>query len=723
MNEKLRNIDITQINGISKNRKEAFTVLGINNVWDLLNYFPFRYIDRTNILTIPDLVKFINSGENGEVTVFGEVIKIEDLNFSKRKLFKLKLKGIQGVFECVWFQGISWIKKNFKLGDKAFFSGKAIISKYNTIQIPHPDYDILSGNDAGGLTQRGQIIPVYSITKELKDSYLGMNSLREIIKGAVSNYFRVIQETLPDNIVKKNNLLSKESTIVNIHSPSNNQLLEKAFARLKYEELFYFEILIALRKKNFTSKVKNKNTLNFDLVREFLKTLPFELTQSQKDVLVEIYNDLQSDKPMNRLLQGDVGSGKTIVALLAILSIVGTGRQAVLMAPTEILAKQHFRNFGKLLKGFDVELKLVVGGMGLKEKRELSASLLEFRPIIAIGTHALFEENIRFADLGIVVIDEQHRFGVKQRADLINKADFPDVLLMTATPIPRTLTLSIYGDLDTSVINEYPKSRKRIITALRGEKSLSKIFHFVKDKIKEGNQCYIVYPLVEESEKLDLKAATEEYEFIKSNFSEFRTALIHGKLHWEEKDKVMQDFANGLYDILVATTVIEVGIDVKNANIILINEAHRFGLSQLHQLRGRVGRGTEQGYCILITEENSAESFMFSLEDIKNQRFDSVKMKTKIRLNALVNFWNGFDLSEIDLLLRGPGDIFGTNQSGVPELKFADLTTDLEILKKAKYDAFEIVDSDPNLIKPENKIIMDILNENYKKNLFFAGIA
>ncbi|RPI73088.1 MAG: ATP-dependent DNA helicase RecG, partial [Ignavibacteriales bacterium] len=467
------------------------------------------------------------------------------------------------------------------------------------------------------------------------------------------------------------------------------------------------------------------------LVKDFLKTLPFELTKAQLKVLSEIKNDMLSGLPMNRLLQGDVGSGKTIVALIAILIAVDNGYQAALMAPTEILADQHAKNISAYMKklkevsGRDIKISLLLGGQK-KSLREKNLNDIELQQAdIVIGTHAMFEEKVKFNKLGLIVIDEQHRFGVAQRGRLHEKGSSPDVIVMSATPIPRTLTMTVYGDLDLSIIDEMPSNRKPVKTILREEEKLPEIFKFIREKVKDGYQSFIVYPLVEESEKLELKDALSYYEMLKATYlKDLSVGLIHGRMKWQEKEEVMLLFREKKFDVLIATTVIEVGIDIPDANIILINDAHRFGLSQLHQLRGRVGRGNKQSYCILVTSENIANrSDKLNKEPDFMSSSEIEKYKAAIRLQSMIKYNDGFKIAEIDLKLRGPGDIFGLRQSGFPELRHADIITDSKLILEAKEEAFKLIDEDPQLKLPAHRIIKNNLSSSYSDNLKYADIA
>ncbi len=715
------------IKSVGPKRAESFQKIGLNTIRDLLFYFPYKHLDRTSILKTIDVVKIVSSGFEGEVTIIGKVIESEIIRYGKKQLLKVQFKDEHGYFECVWFQGIKFFKDTFYEGDIYAVSAKPVLTRYGHLQFTHPDFDKISKEESDDFINTGKIIPYYSLPKALKDKHIGDLSIRRIIKNAVENYTEFLEDSLPEDIIKENNLLYLTEAVKQIHFPNSQNELQKALVRFKYEELFYIELLLALRK----SKIKDhQKGISFKVhkepLKEFLDNLPFELTEDQLQVLHEIRIDMESVKPMNRLLQGDVGSGKTIVALIAMLICVNNGYQAVLMVPTEILADQHFKSISKILSyNKNHKVTLILGGQKKKERDKFLKDISEGSSQIIIGTHALFEDVVEFKKLGLVIVDEQHRFGVAQRARLIDKGISPDVLVMTATPIPRTLSMTVYGDLDVSVILHKPKNRKEIKTYVRSESKLPEIYNFIKTKASEGHQSFIVYPLVEESEKLDLKSVLEEYESLKSTFfNEIKVGLIHGKMKWQQKEEVMLDFADNKYDVLFSTTVIEVGIDIPNANVIVINDAFRFGLSQLHQLRGRVGRSNKQAYCILLAKEGMAiksSKLSFDFEYLSKQQIE--KNKSAIRLNAMIKFNSGFDLAEIDLKLRGPGDLFGTKQSGLPELKFVDITQDIELIVKTKADAFEIIKNDPLLNKAEHKFVKDNLLKNYQENLQFFNIA
>jgi ATP-dependent DNA helicase RecG len=659
----------------------------------------------------------------------GKVYDKEKIRTGKKEILKVQFRDSTGFFECVWFQGAKYYYTAFNEGDTIAVSGKPSQSKYGNLQFVHPDYDRITEEESQSLVHTGKIIPFYRIPKELRSSHIGDLSLRRIIHQAVESYAEFVEETLPSDLIIEKNYLSIAAAVKNFHYPENKTALEEAIRRFKFEELFYLEILVALRKHNYKVTLGGHTfKVQTNLVAEFLKTLPYKLTKAQLNVLSEIRKDMESSNPMNRLLQGDVGSGKTIVALIAMLIAIDNGYQAALMAPTEILADQHAKNISALVKNISsrqIKVSLLLGGQK-KSVREKNLEEIEMNEAdIILGTHAMFEENVKFSKLGIVIVDEQHRFGVAQRAKLQSKGITPDVIVMSATPIPRTLSMTVYGDLDVSIIDEMPKNRIPIKTTLRGEAKLPDIYKFIVDKSKEGYQSFIVYPLVEESEKLELKAAETYYRDLKETYlNELNIGLIHGKMSWKEKEEVMFLFLAKKFDVLVSTTVIEVGIDIPDANIILINDAHRFGLSQLHQLRGRVGRGNKQAYCILVTrDEFAAAQAKYKIDPEFLSQAQLEKYKSSVRLQSMVKYIDGFKIAEIDLKLRGPGDIFGTKQSGFPDLKFTDITSDLDIIADAKGHAFTLIEEDPHLKLEKNFPVRKNLVEHYTDNLKYARIA
>ena len=724
---------VQYLKSVGPKRAESFSNIGIKTIRDLLFYFPSRHLDRTTVLTAAKAYGYMMNGYDGELTVIGKVFEKEKKRFGKKEILKVQFRDETGFFECVWFRGTKYFYSVFNEGDVFAISSKPDKSKYGALQFIHPDFDRITEEEEKSFLHTGKIIPFYRIPKELKSGNIGDLSLRRIISLAVENYADKVEETLPDEIIRQNKLTSLQDAIRNYHFPESSDKLSSAQKRFKFEELFYLELLVALRKLNYQSKlVGNKMSIKTNLVQSFLKTLPFELTKAQLKVLGEIKNDLLSEKPMNRLLQGDVGSGKTIVSLIAMLIAVDNGYQAAIMAPTEILADQHAKNISTMMKKLhdqyskkEIRVSLLLGGQK-KSEREKRLQEIELQEAdIVVGTHALLEEKVIYKNLGLVVIDEQHRFGVRQRAKLQSKGKTPEVLVMSATPIPRTISMTIYGDLDVSVIDEMPKNRKPIKTVLRGESRLPEIFKFIIEKKKEGYQTFIVYPLVEDSDKLELKAAETFYEELRnSQLKNLNLGLIHGRMSWQEKEEKMLLFLKKEFDVLVSTTVIEVGIDIPDANIILINDAHRFGLSQLHQLRGRVGRSDKQAYCVLVTKDEIVQyniQLRLELEYLSSSMLD--KFKSAIRLQTMVKTNNGFEIAETDLKMRGPGDIFSTKQSGFPDLKYADIVRDVELISLTKNIAFDLINKDPSLSSESSVIIRKNLIKHYSDNLQYAKIA
>ncbi len=724
---------VQYLKSVGPKRAESFAKVGIRTIRDLLFYFPSRHLDRTTILSAAKAYGYLMNGFDGELTVIGKVFEKEKKRFGKREVLKVQFRDETGFFECVWFQGTKYFDTVFKEGDVFAISAKPEKSKYGALQFIHPDFDRLTEEEENSFLHTGKIIPFYRIPKELRTTNIGELSLRRIISFTVENFVDQIEETLPEEIIKQNQLVILSEAIRNYHFPESSEKLNTAKYRFKFEELFYLELLVALRKENYQSKLTGKKmNIRTALIPHFLETLPFEITKAQLKVLGEIKEDLLSEKPMNRLLQGDVGSGKTIVSIIAMLIAVENGYQSAIMAPTEILADQHAKNISLMMNNLHkhypdrgIKVTLLLGGQK-KSDRDKRLQEIELQEAdIIVGTHALFKEKVNYKNLGLVVIDEQHRFGVRQRAKLQSKGTTPEVLVMSATPIPRTISMTLYGDLDISVINEMPKNRKPIKTVLRGEGKLPEIFNFIIDKSKEGYQSFVVYPLVEESEKLELKAAETFYEELsKTYLKNLRLGLIHGRMSWQEKEEKMLLFLKKQFDVLVSTTVIEVGIDIPDANIILINDAHRFGLSQLHQLRGRVGRSEKQAYCILVTKDEIVQYNIQQQLDLDYMSSSLIeKYKSAIRLQTMIKTNNGFEIAETDLKLRGPGDIFSTKQSGFPDLKYADLVKDYDILHKTKKIAFDLINKDPSLDSDANKLIRTNLIKHYSDNLQYAKIA
>ncbi|MCK4574771.1 ATP-dependent DNA helicase RecG, partial [candidate division WOR-3 bacterium] len=658
--------------------------LGITKIGDIFYHIPRLYIDRSTI------IKIINAKSGKTATILGEVVSFESRR--SRKRFEIQTALIkddsEGMLFLQWFNQ-PYLKKIIKKGEKIMASGE--VTFYKGKQMVHPDFEIIT-DELSQKLHTGRIVPFYPLTEGMIQK-----RIRRIIDNGISLYLDLVEETLPEGIIFKEKLLPLKEAIYKIHRPTKSSDTKSAKERFIFEELFYLELLLALRKKRLKaqiSKVQIKE--NGTLVRNFMKLLDFELTNDQKNVVKEIRDDFLSGKPMHRMLQGDVGSGKTVVAIIASLIIIESGYQVALMAPTEILAEQHYLNVGKTLESIGVKNTLLVSGVKAKEKKEIYDSLENGEINLVFGTHALIEDVVQFKNLGLVIIDEQHRFGVLQRAKLLEKGDTSHFLVMTATPIPRTLSMTLYGDLDISTIKEMPPGRKEIVTRWTGEKNRKKLYDFIREKIQEGDQCFIIYPLVEESEKIDLKAATEMYHHLKKNvFKTEGVGLLHGRMKTEEKEEVMNTFRNKEIMILVSTTVIEVGIDMPDATIMVIEHPERFGLAQLHQMRGRVGRSDKKSYCILFSPYHISD-------------------EAKERLKTIESTRDGFKIAEKDLQIRGPGEFFGTKQHGLPDLKFSDIIIDWKTLERARKRAFEIIDQDPQLLTEENKRVRERYLEKYK---------
>jgi ATP-dependent DNA helicase RecG len=657
---------------------------------DLIQHYPFRHEDRTRFYS----VKEVNE-EMPFVQLKGKITEFEVAGTGFKKRLIGQFTDGTGTLELVWFQGINWVTKKITINTDYIVFGKP--NRFGSkLSIAHPEVDPLTvKSDKGGFLQ-----PVYPITEKLRARYIDSKFIAKLQHELLHAAKNHIRETLPDNLISSLNLLSKKESLAFVHFPQSHEQLASARHRLKFEELFYIQLRLIKMKLVRQGKFKGIVFNDAALLTQFYKDhLPFTLTEAQKRVIREIYADLKSGKQMNRLLQGDVGSGKTMVAFICMLLVVGSGAQAALMAPTEILAQQHYHNLKKYADAMNIRIALLTGSVKKRQRKPIHQDLENGSLNILIGTHALLEEGVKFQKLGLAIIDEQHRFGVAQRSKLWQKnADvYPHVLVMTATPIPRTLAMTLYGDLEISVIDELPKGRKPIKTTHRYDAHRLQVNGFLKTQIDAGRQIYVVYPLIEESEKLDLKHLMDGYESISRAFPEVAISIVHGQMKSEAKDFEMARFAKGETKIMVATTVIEVGVDVPNASVMVIESAERFGLSQLHQLRGRVGRGAEQSYCILMTGNKlSADS--------------------KVRIETMVKSNNGFEISEIDLKLRGPGDLMGTQQSGALDLLIADLSKDGELLKTAREEAIKILELDPTLEMPQHKTIIRQI-ESMKKTV------
>jgi len=695
------NTSISYLRGVGPNRADLFrTELGIHTFGDLLNFFPNRYIDRSQFLKINQLQE-----NSSEVQIVGKITAVKTVQQKRGSRLVATFVDDTGSMELVWFRGAKWIKDTLKTNIPYVIFGKT--NCFNRLfTMPHPEMELVSSYQK---KIRTAMQPVYPSTEKLTNKGITNKITSTIIQNLFEDLNGKFKETLSIPIIEKLHLISKNEALFNIHFPVSQELLAKAQKRLKFEELFFIQMQLIRKKIVRKAKIKG---FNFEKVgehfNEFYKNkLPFELTNAQKRVLKEIRKDIGSNAQMNRLLQGDVGSGKTIVALLTMLIALDNGYQAAMMAPTEILATQHYNSLVELLNGMNVSVKLLTGSVKIKERRVLHAELESGELDILIGTHALIEDKVKFKNLGIAIIDEQHRFGVAQRSKLWEKNELPPhILVMTATPIPRTLAMSAYGDLDISVIDELPPGRKEIKTAHRYDANRLSVFKFLKEEIEKGRQVYIVYPLINESEAMDYKDLMDGYESISREFPmpKYQVSIVHGKMKPADKEYEMQRFIKGETQIMVATTVIEVGVNIPNASVMVIESAERFGLSQLHQLRGRVGRGAEQSFCILMT------SFKLSSD-------------AKIRLETMVNTSDGFKIAEVDLKLRGPGNLMGTQQSGVLDLKIADIVRDTNILQAARNIAIELLTIDPSLSNPENHAIKTAYLEVSKNSTIWSNIS
>ncbi len=672
--------------------------LGIHTFADLLNHFPFRYIDRSRYVTVSELSTMETAAQ-----LRGRIIAVSESGVGRTKKLSAKFQDESGIIDLIWFQGIRWIKPLLKIGIEYQLYGKAKFygSSWN---MPHPE--LTEWKDV--LLKTG-LQPVYSTTEKLTAKGLHSKGIEKLTATLVSQVKGKLAETIPSAILNKHHLIPRESAYILVHLPSIENDFHRARLRLKFEELFFLQLELLLRKSITAQKSKGFvfNEVGTIFNHFYQEYLPFPLTGAQKRVIKEIRKDFISGQHMNRLLQGDVGSGKTLVALLTMLIAVGNGFQTALMAPTEILASQHLETLSEFLKDMPVKVSLLTGSVKKKDRVSIHEGLEDGSIHILVGTHALLEDAVQFKNLGVVVIDEQHRFGVAQRARMWKKNTIPPhVLIMTATPIPRTLAMTFYGDLEVSVIDELPPGRKPVNTVHRYEASRLRVFGFMKEEIAKGRQVYIVYPLINESETLDFNNLMSGYEAITRSFPlpDYKVSIVHGKLKPEDKDYEMQRFIKGETQIMVATTVIEVGVNVPNASVMIIESAERFGLSQLHQLRGRVGRGAEQSFCILMT-------------GIKLSKESTRRMETMVRTN------DGFEIAEVDLQLRGPGDLMGTQQSGALDLRIADLSRDAQIVIMARDEARGLLDLDPGLDRPQHMTLKEILREILKSRPDWGKIA
>ena len=686
---------ITYLKGVSVQRATLiYTELGIKTCNDLLYFFPFRYIDKTTFYTVKEL-----QPNTSEVQIVGKITKVKSVAQKRGSRLVATFEDATGTMELVWFKGQKWIKEALKINEPYVVFGK--LNHYNgRFSIPHPEMEEVS---AYKKKLQSKMQPVYPSTEKLTNSGVSNKMIRTYVQQVLQQFYENIQESLSPEIIENFHLISKRDALLNAHFPKNQEYLSKAQNRLKFEELFFIQL--ELLTKKLINKTKIKGVVFKNVGAHFTtfydNYLPFDLTNAQKRVLKEIRKDVASGAQMNRLLQGDVGSGKTIVALLSMLLAIDNGFQATIMAPTEILAMQHYLAISELLTSMDLRVDLLTGSVKVKKRREIHQNLEDGTLNILIGTHALLEDKVKFKNLGIAIIDEQHRFGVAQRSKLWKKNTIiPHILVMTATPIPRTLAMSVYGDLDISVIDELPPGRKEVKTVHRFDRNRLSVFKFMKDEIDKGRQIYVVYPLIQESEAMDYKDLMDGYESISREFPspKYQISIVHGQMKPADKAYEMERFVKGETQIMVATTVIEVGVNVPNASVMIIESSERFGLSQLHQLRGRVGRGADQSYCILLSSYKLSE-------------------EGKTRLKTMVETTDGFKIAEVDLKLRGPGNLMGTQQSGVLNLKIADVVKDSQILVAARNTAITLLQDDSSLSKPENaniKRAYSILSKNSK---------
>ena len=692
---------IEYLKGVGPNRSILLkSELKIFTIEDLINFYPYRYIDRTKFYKISELIN-----TTSYVQIIGRFIDFKYSSGTRNS----RLVGIfsdgEDQIDIIWFKGQKWIEKTIDINKYYIIYGK--LNFYNNkFSIPHPEIEIF---DKFKKKKQNNLIPVYSSSEKLNKRGINNKLFRELITNIFSDFNNNLKENLNRQINEKHNLITKYQALYNIHFPKNQILLKKAQFRLKYEEFFFIQLQFFY--KNIDNKNKFKGFL-FSKVGVFFNTffhknLKFELTNAQKRVVKEIRKDFSSNTQMNRLLQGDVGSGKTIVALLSALIAIDNGFQTCLVAPTEILAQQHFNSITEALQNLNLQVKILTGSTKNKDRVVLFEELKKGTIDILVGTHAVFEDNVVFKNLGLAIIDEQHRFGVVQRSKLWKKNSTPPhVLVMTATPIPRTLAMSVYGDLDISTIDELPPGRQPVKTVKRTDKNRLGVIRFIKEEINKGRQIYIVYPLIEESKKMDYKDLMDGYESISRDFplEKYQIGILHGRMKDQEKDLEMQRFKEGKTQIMVSTTVIEVGVNIPNASVMIIESAERFGLSQLHQLRGRVGRGTEKSYCILMTKEK-------------------ISNDAKKRIDVMTQTNDGFKIAEVDMDLRGPGNLLGTQQSGLLNFKIADIIKDKDILKLSRNDAKQIIENDPLLKNEENKGIKKEFNRINKSSILWKYIS
>ena len=690
---------IAYLKGVGPKRSEMLEKdLGIRTYEDLLHYYPFRYVNKSQFYKISE----VNS-DLPYIQLVGEIVRMEEIGAKRSKRLVAYIQDETGLLELVWFKGVKWVKNSVKPNTQYVVFGKPNLFN-GKINIAHPEIESVEEYKKG---MCNTLQPMYPSSEKLSNKGLNNKAIGKLTQTLLPQLKNQIRETLSTELLQKLNLPSREEALFDIHFPKNTQDLQRAQYRLKFEELFFIQLQLIQMKQVRQQKLKGHNfsTIGEYFNQFFNEHLPFELTNAQKRVLKEIRKDCGGEYQMNRLLQGDVGSGKTLVALMSVLMAIDNSFQACLMAPTEILANQHFETISDLLKDLPIKVSLLTGSKKAAERKVLHQDLESGETHILIGTHALLEDKVKYKNLGLVIIDEQHRFGVAQRAKMWQKnIQPPHVLVMTATPIPRTLAMTLYGDLDISIIDELPPGRKSIKTVWKSDSNRLRVFGFIHEEIKKGRQAYIVYPLIKESEKLDYKDLMDGYKSVCRAFPEQQISIVHGQMKAEDKDFEMARFIKGETQIMVATTVIEVGVNVPNASIMLIESAERFGLSQLHQLRGRVGRGSEQSYCILMSGNKLSED-------------------AQQRLKTMVRTSDGFEIAEEDLKIRGPGDLMGTQQSGILNLKLADLVKDNAILQYARQIAIETLEEDPALTLTKNKNIASSFQEHMRNRWQWSRIS
>lgn len=729
------------VKGIGPKRAEALYSIGIKTTKDLLRYYPYSYVDRNSLMSIDELkhllkfkklsevdnLEFASFSFQQEFSVVGQIIAKDVKQFGKRKLLTLLVRDDKGGKATINFwQRINYFSGSLLVGELITVNGKPEIDKYGLV-FTHPSIDKID-KEFRDYYEQGKILPKYSINGDMQVVGINQNVLRRAVNEIIDEEISNLVDSFDEEFLKHHNLLDIKSTVYNIHLPKNKSDLQKAISRMKFDELFYYQLLRLENK--FVSANNNLplpiNTKS-ELARNVLSSLPFKLTPDQKGVLNEIVEDINKGKIINRLIQGDVGSGKTIVALLIFLMVIENDLQTIFMAPTELLAEQHYKTISKFLEGLDIEIVLLTGTIKGKKRQPILEKMKSGEAKIIIGTHALFQKGIEFHKIGMIAIDEQHRFGVEQRSELQKLAakslknyydeDYlPHILVISATPIPRTLSLTLYSDLDRSIIKSMPLGRKPIKTKVVFESEIEGMYQFIKNELNSGRQAYFVFPLIDESEKSELESAVKNFEYLSEEvFPTYKLALLHSKVKPKDKEQIMLDFKAKKYHLIVSTTVIEVGIDVPNASVMVIQNAENFGLSQLHQLRGRVGRGAEQSYCLLIAKEK----LKFYLKQTKNDTIN--KFPQVVRLNTMEETNDGFKIAEVDLKLRGPGDLMGKKQSGLPDFKFADLINDVDLIEYTKETVVELLKEDSLLELPKNSKIK--LKLNYLKSKNFIGVA